>query len=164
MAFQHHAWATRNLLDMCAALSQEQQTRPAPGVYGTVLDTLRHLVGADRWYLVGLVDGSGRFENRPEALVEDGASVEEVIRVADQNALAWERLVPTLDLATEVETSRLEGGTRRASVDLRLAQVLHHGNEHRGQVCTVLTTLGVEPPPISVWEYGLRKGLVTLFT
>jgi uncharacterized damage-inducible protein DinB len=38
--------------------------------------------------------------------------------------------------------------------------VLHHGTDHRSQVCTALTTLGVEPPAIDVWDYGVEAGRV----
>ncbi len=40
----------------------------------------------------------------------------------------------------------------------RLAQVIHHGTDHRSQVCTILSTLGIEPPEIDVWAYGEATG------
>jgi uncharacterized damage-inducible protein DinB len=43
---------------------------------------------------------------------------------------------------------------------IRLAQALHHGTDHRSQICTALTTLGVEPPSIDVWDFGERDGRV----
>ena len=50
-AFGHHIWATERLIDACAGLTSEQLKSPAPGTYGSVIDTLRHLVEADSWYL-----------------------------------------------------------------------------------------------------------------
>jgi uncharacterized damage-inducible protein DinB len=44
---------------------------------------------------------------------------------------------------------------------IRLAQALHHGTDHRSQICTALTTLGVEPPAIDVWDFGVQDGRVT---
>jgi uncharacterized damage-inducible protein DinB len=41
---------------------------------------------------------------------------------------------------------------------IRLAQVVHHGTDHRSQICTALTTLGIEPPLIDVWDYGEAVG------
>jgi uncharacterized damage-inducible protein DinB len=35
-----------------------------------------------------------------------------------------------------------------------LAQAIHHGTDHRSQICTVLTSLGIEPPSIGVWDYA----------
>ena len=41
-----------------------------------------------------------------------------------------------------------------------LAQALQHGNDHRSQICTALTTMGVDPPSIDVWDFGLQAGRV----
>ena len=41
---------------------------------------------------------------------------------------------------------------------LRLAQVIQHGTDHRSQVCTALTNLGVTPPEIDVWSFGEATG------
>jgi uncharacterized damage-inducible protein DinB len=35
-----------------------------------------------------------------------------------------------------------------------LAQALHHGTDHRSQICTILTTLDVEPPELGLWDYA----------
>ena len=36
-----------------------------------------------------------------------------------------------------------------------LVQAFNHATEHRSQVCTILTTLGIEPPDLSGWEWSL---------
>ena len=41
------------------------------------------------------------------------------------------------------------------------SQALHHGTDHRSQICTALTTLGMEPPLIDVWDFGAEVGRVT---
>jgi uncharacterized damage-inducible protein DinB len=43
---------------------------------------------------------------------------------------------------------------------IRLAQAPRHGSDHRSQICTALTTLGVEPPAIEVWDFGLHDGRI----
>ena len=35
---------------------------------------------------------------------------------------------------------------------------LHHGTDHRSQICTALTSMGIEPPEIGVWEYAATVG------
>ena len=50
-AFDHHVWATLRVLDACAPLSDEQLASAVPGTFGSILDTLRHTVGADCSYL-----------------------------------------------------------------------------------------------------------------
>ena len=41
--------------------------------------------------------------------------------------------------------------------DSGFAGVLDHGTDHRSQVCTALTALGVEPPKIDVFDFGLNR-------
>lgn len=39
--------------------------------------------------------------------------------------------------------------------------MLHHGTDHRSQICTALTTLGIEPPEMDVWAFGAARGRVS---
>ena len=72
---------------------------------------------------------------------------------------AWQRLVAgDLDPTTVVIEYEDSGYETHAPLGIRLAQALYHGTDHRSQVCTALTTLGIEPPPIEVWDYALRDG------
>ena len=63
-------------------------------------------------------------------------------------------LDPTI-VVVEFEDSGYE---THAPLGIRLAQALYHGSDHRSQVCTVLTTLGIEPPGIEVWDFAARDG------
>jgi hypothetical protein len=45
---------------------------------------------------------------------------------------------------------------RDAAGGIRLAQVLHHRTDHRSQICTILTSLGIAPPDIDVWAVSTR--------
>jgi len=40
-----------------------------------------------------------------------------------------------------------------------LAQLVHHGNEHRTQATTILGSNGIQPPAISAWAYGRAVGI-----
>ena len=51
-AFAHHVWATLRLIDACLALSDAQLATAVPGTYGSILQTMRHLVGADSFDLL----------------------------------------------------------------------------------------------------------------
>ena len=151
-AFAHHAWANDRLLEACASLTQDQLTTPAPGTYGPILDTLRHLIGSDRWYLWVITDG------RVEQIDEETAGILELQAGAKGSAAAWEELLAG-DVDAEADTVRRRGDWEfHAPLGLRLAQVVHHGTDHRSQVCTALTSLGIEPPEIDLWAYGEATG------
>jgi uncharacterized damage-inducible protein DinB len=148
-AFGHHAWATRQLLDICASLPPEQLSTPTAGTYGSILDTLRHLVGADAWYLHVLSGG------RVEAIDEDSMGLDELRSQMEAHDDAWRKvLADAPEAAADVTVTRDDGTRSHAPAGIRVAQVLHHGTDHRSQVCTALTLLGVEPPDIDVWAFG----------
>ncbi len=154
-AFEHHVWATLRLLDVCLELTPEQLDTTVPGTYGSVLDTMRHLVGADASYL-SLIS-AGRL---PE-IEEDAMGLTELRAAMDRNGPGW-----TSVLADDVDPDRVvirhrdDGSTFRAPLGIRLAQVIHHGTDHRSQICTALTTLGIEPPEIDVWDFGHAQARV----
>ena len=155
-AFDHHVWATLTLMDACDALTPEQLETNVPGTYGTVLDTMRHTVGADCGYLFVIGGGS-----RPR-IDEDDMDLAQLRSEMETNGPAWtEILEQDLDPDDMLVRVRDDGSTLVAPKGIRLAQALHHGTDHRSQICTALTQLGIEPPFIDVWDFGGESGSVT---
>ena len=75
------------------------------------------------------------------------------------NGAAWARLVEQqIDPEAVVCRRRPDGSETHAPVGVRLAQALHHGSDHRSQICTLFTALGVEPPDIDVWDMASEQG------
>ena len=148
-AFAHHVWATLRLLDTCRALNYEQLETTVEGTYGPILETLRHLVGADASYLYALTGGD-------VAVIDEGAMDVAALRTAmERNRAAWVSLLAQdLDPDAVVVRRRPDGSESHAPMGVRLAQALHHGTDHRSQVCTALTTIGIEPPAIDVWDFA----------
>lgn len=152
-AFAHHVWATERLIDECAALTPEQLKAPAPGTYGSIIDTLRHLVGSDRWYLSFFPSGE-----RLAPIDREATSLAELRSAMTINGAAWMKVLageldPDMDIK-EID----EGWEVHSPVGVRLAQVVHHGTDHRSQVCTALTSLGLTPPEIDVWAFARASG------
>ncbi len=152
-AFAHHVWATLRLIDACIPLSSDQLGTAVPGTFGSIIDTIRHLVGADCAYLYALTGGR-------VAVIDDGRmGLPELSVAMEGNAAAWASLL-TQDLDPDfvVVRHRDDGSEGHAPMGIRLAQALHHGTDHRSQVCTALTTIGVEPPAIDVWDFADKDG------
>lgn len=150
-AFDHHVWATIRVIDACLTLPPVQLETSVPGTFGSILETLRHLVGADASYLWVLSDG-----RRPE-IPEGEMGLAELRTAIEQSGPEWTAVLEeNLDPEAIVVRHRDDGTTSHAPRGVRMAQVLHHGTDHRSQVCTALTALGVEPPEIDVWDFAAK--------
>jgi hypothetical protein len=53
--------------------------------------------------------------------------------------------------------ARGDSPARPHATNLLIGQALHHGNDHRTQICTVLATNGYETPDLDVWEYWKER-------
>jgi len=154
-AFAHHVWATLRLVDACLALSPDELGTAVPGTYGSILDTMRHLVTADSSYLF-VTSGE-----RTPLIDADQMSLPEVRATMESHRAAWSMVLEQqLDPDAVLRRHRDDGSETHAPIGIRLAQALHHGSDHRSQICTALTTLGVEPPAIDAWDFGQQDGRV----
>ena len=152
-AFDHHVWATQRVMDACAALSAEQLATTVPGTFGSILDTVRHIVGADCAYLYVLTAGA------VDRIDEETMDFPEVRAIFDRVSRAWpDVLMRAIDPDEVLVRRRDDGSEAHAPLGIRLAQVLHHGTDHRSQIATALTQLGVTPPEIDVWDYAVTSG------
>jgi uncharacterized damage-inducible protein DinB len=151
-AFRYNKWANLHLLAVCATLSPTQLELTSPGTYGTIAATWQHLVGAERRYLWRLGGDVGRFTVRhkfPGIAVlrkEAATSGDQLINVA-RRAKGDASVV-----------SRWKEGARRVNVGVLLIQALHHGNDHRTHVCTILGHHGIPYGHMDVWAYGESIG------
>jgi uncharacterized damage-inducible protein DinB len=151
--FAHHVWATERLLDACAGLTPKQIGRGAPGTYGSVAETLRHLVATDVWYLTFFpVEQPPPLDEKAETSLPDLRSA------MTRNGSLWTAVLAAATDGDEDVVERGDGWDFHSPLGLRLAQALHHGTDHRSQVCTALTSFGIEPPRIDLWAYGQASG------
>jgi uncharacterized damage-inducible protein DinB len=156
-AFAHNTWANLRLIDACAGLSAEQLDTVVPGTYGTIIGTFRHTIGAESWYRFRLL--GDRFPPIAQE-DEDRADLGELRALAAEIGESWPETFER-DPDEVIVVKREDGSETHAPVGVRLSQVLHHGTDHRSQICTALTQLGIEPPEIDVWAYGVVTKRVT---
>jgi uncharacterized damage-inducible protein DinB len=152
-AFDHHVWATLRVIDACRPLNEDQLASTVPGTYGSILDTMRHLVGADAGYLFAMT--GGRFPT----IEEDGMDLLALQSAMAGHETAWgDVITASHDPDLMVVRHRDDGSESHAPLGIRLAQALDHGTDHRSQICTSLTALGIEPPEIDAWTFADQAG------
>jgi uncharacterized damage-inducible protein DinB len=148
--FRYNTWATRELLAVCRELSEEQLDATAVGAYGSIIDTMRHIIWCEAHDAVRLTEEHLSWDHG----AADVSDLDELARRVDELEDSWERFLSTPFNAER--TFRIpwhDGIARDVPAGIFLIGVLHHAIEHRSQICTILTAIGVEPP-----DYGSDMG------
>ncbi len=153
-AFRYNKWANLHLIDVCMKLSDDQLRLTAPGTYGTIAATFLHLLGAEQRYLARFGAGEARITERDEF---PGLAVlkQHAVRSGDQLIEAAGQITPE----DTIESTR-EGRATRMNLGVVLIQAMHHGNDHRTHICTILGHLEIPYGEMDVWEYGSTIGAI----
>lgn len=157
-AFRYHRWANLHLLAVCAGLTAEQLELTSPGTYGTVKDTLLHIAGGEQRYVARL-GGSEPALNERDPFPGIQGITEILTRSSDE----------LIELAANVQpdpgfTARFRDATYRLEPGIVLLQALHHGNDHRTHICTILGAHGIEYGDMDLWAYGEAIGALVKVT
>jgi uncharacterized damage-inducible protein DinB len=145
--FEHNNWANDQIIQACSALSDEQlDAEPVSATKGSIRQTLLHLVAAQRGYLSLLTLPVEARLREPLAFAE----LQESARSSGEGLLA---------LARDESGERLKAQIRTTDgylVDpwVVMVQVINHATEHREQINSMLSALGVTPPNLDGWTYG----------
>lgn len=152
--FLHNLWANQQLLRACQPLTEEQLAAYCEGTYGSIRETLLHIVRAEAGYLRTMG------ETPPESASRLGseATVEELRESAAEIDEALAALAGRIGIKDTFST-RFEGRIYQLPGPRCLVQVINHATEHRSHVATILTQLGIEPPDLSGWAYLFAMGL-----
>lgn len=137
------------MLDACRALSDEQLDSTADGTFGSIRDTLRHLIESEAGYATSLghepdtrLTGEDPWPGF-DTLVEMVTAAGEALILACGDAPAG-----------PIGVGSDDGDRYEVEASVILAQAFHHSTEHRSQINTVLTVLGLEPVDVSSWKWG----------
>ena len=154
--YDYDSWANKKLFEVISQLSLEEFTRDVAGSYGSIRNTLVHVVSAE-W---GWLDRCGGPARGPRLNAADYPTVESLIATRNIVAAHVREFLSTLiddDLARTVEFTI--GGPEKQSMPL--GELMHHaavhGVHHRGQVALLLRLLGHAPGNFDLLIYYAEK-------
>jgi len=145
--FEHNNWANLQIIRACAALSDDQlDAAPQSATKGSIRLTLSHLVTAQQNYLLTLTLPLEARLNAPPVT----AHLQEAVSHSGEGLLALARDEAGKYLAPKLQTKN----GYLVEPWVIMVQAINHASEHREQICSMLTALGVTPPDLDGWAYG----------
>ncbi len=151
--FEHNNWANLQIIQACYSLNDEQlDAEPKSATMGSIRKTLTHLVASQQGYLRLLtLPLEERLERVP---APSFAKLKDLASSSGEALLALARDEASMPVKGQLQTR--DGYL----VDpwVIMAQVINHATEHREQIKSMLSALGVTPPEIDGWSYGEATG------
>jgi uncharacterized damage-inducible protein DinB len=144
-ALRYNRWANLQLLDVCSQLGPDQMQLSSAGTYGTIADTWLHILSAEQRYLRRLVGFT--------PAISENDDFPGIPRLKDEAARSGEALIGAAATVDPDGTSPgRDGGDVRHW--LVMVQAIHHGNDHRTHICTILGQNGISYGDLDVWAFG----------
>jgi uncharacterized damage-inducible protein DinB len=145
--FEHNNWANQCIIQACSGLSDEQlDATPRSVTKGTIRATLSHLVSSQHNYLQTL---TRPLEERLGSSTVEFHEFEKSARMSGEGLLALAK-AEQKPLSSRIQTR--DGYMVEPWVVM--LQAINHATEHREQIKSMLSDLGITPPEIDGWDFG----------
>jgi len=143
--FEHNNWANTQIIEACSTLSDEQlDAEPQSVTKGNIRTTLSHLVAAQNNYLSLLT-----------LPVEERKRISPVFAEFQESAnTSGEGLLALARDASVLKAQLQTTDGYHVEPWVVMLQVINHATEHREQIKSMLSDLGVTPPGMDGWSYG----------
>ena len=157
--FEYNYWANRKLFEVMAQLTSEQLIQNISGSYGSIRNTMVHILSAES----GWLERCGGPKRGPQLNPNDFPTLDSIIQAWTTLEMDEKRVLSQLNnqhLVQNIEFSL----NHTETYSLRLGELLQHaaihGVHHRGQIALLLRLLGYIPGNFDVLVYYLERNSV----
>jgi len=155
---RYNRWFNQRLFDACEQLTDEERKRDRGAFFGSIHNTLNHLVWGDQAWLKRFAAQGVAFEALPDSLLAlPAGALHGTVLYENWAALRAQR--ERLDAAIEDFANRMppdfplrtmryantRGVQREHPVWQALTHFFNHQTHHRGQVTALLMQAGIDP-------------------
>ena len=155
---RYNQWANQRLYAACARLPEAEYAKPRQCFFGSIHNTLNHLLVGDRIWL-------GRFEGKDagikaldQILYDDFAALRAAREAEDARIIEITDRLADGALGAMLAYRNMKGEPYETRLDWVLAHFFNHQTHHRGQVHDMLSQTTVAPPPLDLIFYLREVG------
>ncbi len=152
-------WANGRIYSSVADMSNDDYRKDRNAFFGSVHNTLNHLLLVDRLW-------TGRIKGRPvsveglgDILYDDFAELWQARKAEDAALIELVDSLSEEDMKTPVEYDTTDGTHGKTAPWVIFTTLFNHQTHHRGQVHTMLTQSGIKPPDMDVIYYAREIGV-----
>jgi len=157
--YDYSYWANARLLEPLSQLTAEELVRPGAGAFGSIRNTLVHMMSAEG----GWLDRCGGPKRGAPLRPEDFSTLESITSYwarQERNLRAFLAALTDADLSRRLEFTVPQIAFSRV---MAVGEMLHHAAlhniHHRGQVTLLLRALGHVPGNVDIlFYYAERSG------
>jgi uncharacterized damage-inducible protein DinB len=159
--FDYSYWANRRLLGTIAQLAPDQFTQEIAGSYGSIRNTLVHIMSAE-WGWLDRCGGPARGPALKSADYPTLASVTEAWTRVEAEMRAFLAALADGDVDRPITFTLPQQGTHVMPLGELLQHAANHAVHHRGQVALLVRMLGYTPGNVDMVLYdGERRRTAT---
>lgn len=155
--FAHYnRWANIRLYENCSKLSPQDYLQERQAFFTSIHGTLNHLLVADKIWLGRLKNINSSITALDQILFTDFTSLLEARKKEDEDLIEFINTLDANKLNDDFSFVSLAG--KKSSMPLKwvLTHLFNHQTHHRGQVHTMLSQAGAEPPAIDLYYFLLE--------
>jgi uncharacterized damage-inducible protein DinB len=159
LLYSYGDWANRKVFGVISQLTPEEFSRSVVGSYGSVRNTMVHVLSAE----AGWLERCGGPRRGPRLNPADFPTVESIVQLWSKVETQMRAFLTTLkddDLARHVEFSIDQAGKHSMPLGELIHHAATHAVHHRGQVALLLRSLGHAPGNFDIlFYYADRLGI-----
>lgn len=153
---RYNLWMNDKLYNTAGQLSAEEFAKDRGAYFGSLLETLNHILVADIIWLQRFAMHPGHFSTldairnmpRPESLdqilYEDFSTLNRARRELDEMIVAWCEEIEAADLDHVLMYLNMKGETANKNFASLMLHFFNHQTHHRGQATTLLSQQGLD--------------------
>src|SRR5262249_15192261 len=152
--FAHYnRWANTRLYDACAQLSDADRRQDRKAFFGSIHNTLNHLLVGDRVWLGRFTGTDSGITALNQILFDDFAALRRAREAEDDRIQAYVDGCDVEKLAATFHFKSMDGSASAMPLNQVLGHFFNHQAHHRGQVHAMLTQTDAAAPPLDLIYY-----------
>lgn len=154
--YDYSYWANERLIAAMSAITPEQFTQNVAGSYGSIRNTLVHMMSAE-W---GWIDRCGGAKRGAALKADDYPTLQSVTtrwREVESHVRAFLATLSDADIDRVVAFTLPGFDARALSIGAMLQHAANHNTHHRGQIAILLRTLGCPPGNVDLLFYDTER-------